>query len=113
LEVKNCQHLNNAVYWLEKAANQGYSSAQFLLGVCYRNGYGIPERNAKLAVKLFYQAATQGHPGAQCNLGLCYYHGDGVDKDINNSLEWLLQASEQGYELANHFVNTLLASNFQ
>ena len=33
--------LQQAVYWYEKAANQGYANAQYNLGALYANGDGV------------------------------------------------------------------------
>ena len=32
-----------AAKWYRKAAEQGYASAQYNLGVMYANGYGVPQ----------------------------------------------------------------------
>ena len=54
---------SNAVYWLTKAANQGYIDAEFQLGECYRDGFGV-EKNKDLALKWFESALTHNHKQA-------------------------------------------------
>jgi len=61
-------------------AKQGHASAQYNLGVIYKNGDGVVQ-NYKTAVKWYTLAAEQGHAMAQNNLGSMYYRGDGVLQD--------------------------------
>ena len=50
-------------YYL-KAARQGDALAQYNLGICYDNGYGV-EKDLSEAVIWFRKAANQGHAEAQ------------------------------------------------
>lgn len=47
----------------QKFAEQGDAQAQFNLGTCYANGYGVPQDISE-AVKWWRKAAEQGHPEA-------------------------------------------------
>jgi TPR repeat protein len=58
-------------------AEQGNDSAQFFLGVCYANGYGVP-KNLELALQWYRLSADQGNWFAQNDLGAMYQQGDGV-----------------------------------
>lgn len=53
-----------------------------LLGLCYRDGVGVP-RNASEAVKWFRLAADQDDTDAQYQLGTRYVLGDGC-KQVRN-----------------------------
>ncbi|MCD8341341.1 MAG: sel1 repeat family protein, partial [Clostridiales bacterium] len=53
-----------AVYWYEKAAQQGDASAQYNLGGCYYNGQGVA-RNRTKAKEWFQKAAAQGDEDAR------------------------------------------------
>ncbi|MBR4626111.1 MAG: sel1 repeat family protein [Ruminococcus sp.] len=53
------EHLGNAAFWFHKAADQGYSPAQYNLGFCFYYGYGV-EANRKKSKSYFKQAADQG-----------------------------------------------------
>ena len=64
-----------------KAAEQGYASAQYRLGLMYDNGWGVP-KDSVTAVKWFRKAAEQGHADAQWRLGMSYANGEGVPKDF-------------------------------
>ena len=58
-------------------AEQANASAQFNLGVMYRDGQGVPQEY-KTAVKWFKLAAEQGLADAQTNLGAMFGMGTGV-----------------------------------
>ena len=44
---------------VKKAAEQGHVDSQFILGLMYDNGYGVPEDYAE-AVRWFRKSAEQG-----------------------------------------------------
>ena len=52
-----------AVECYQKSAKQGHADAQYNLGVCYYNGYGVPQSYSE-AVKWFRKAAEQGQAEA-------------------------------------------------
>jgi uncharacterized protein len=58
------QDFAKAKAWFEKAAVQGYSRAQFNLGLLYAEGLGVAQDYAKAKAWL-EKAAAQGHPKAQ------------------------------------------------
>lgn len=61
---------------LHKNAEQGDAMAQFSLGVCYQNGWGVGKDTAE-AAKWYSKAAEHGNAGAQYSLGACYVTGTG------------------------------------
>lgn len=90
----NEHRYTEAVEHLQKAAKNGYSEAQVLLGLCYANGDGI-SRNVDEAVQWFRKAAEQNNLQAQFRLGLCYLVGIGVNPREEEALYWLQKAAEQ------------------
>ena len=84
-----------AAKWFRKSAAQGFAEAEDGLGVCYRDGIGLPKNLAE-AVKWFRKAADQGYVGAQAELGACYYDGVGVPKNLVEAAKWSRMAAEQG-----------------
>ena len=76
-------------------AEKGDAEYQFKLGVCYKNGQGVPQ-DYKLAVEWYQKAAEQNHASAQCHLGFCYYYGLGVPLDYKLAVKWFQKAAEQG-----------------
>ena len=85
----------NAVRLFRKAAEQGYVGAQCNLGVCYKNGQGVPQ-NYSQAVYWYRKAAGQGLAVAQYNLGCCYADGRGVSQNYSQAVYWFCKAAEQG-----------------
>ena len=78
-------------------AEQGYASAQFLLGYMYRNGQGVPQ-DYKTAAKWYTLSAEQGNAGAQSNLGLMYIAGQGVLQDNVYAHMWFNIVASAGDE---------------
>ena len=70
-------------------AEQGNAAAQFLLGVTYRKGRGVPQDDAE-AVKWFRLAAEQGLAIAQYKLAVMYGEGQGVPKDEDEAVRWYI-----------------------
>ena len=85
------------------AAEQGYAEAQYNLGVCYENGYGVT-KDLTQAVYWYKKAAGQGLATAQFNLGVCYTKGEEVEQDDTQAAYWYKKAAEQGYADAQYFL---------
>ena len=66
----------------------GDADAQFLLGVMYDTGQGVPQ-DYQEAVKWFRLAAEQGVASAQYRLGFMYALGDGVPQDYIQAHKWV------------------------
>jgi len=80
----------------QKAAEQGSASAQFMLGLMYADGHGVPKDEAK-AMQWWHMAAEQGNANAQSTLGFVYANGKcSVPKDEIRAAHWYGQAAEQG-----------------
>ena len=86
---------SKAVEWFAKAAEQGHSSGQYMLGLSCYFGDGI-KKDYKKAFEWFAKAAEQGNPDGQWRLGNCYYYGNGVEKDFAKAVEWYAKSAEQG-----------------
>ncbi len=76
-------------------AEQGNASAQFFLGVMYRDGRGVPKNDAE-AVKWYRLAADQGLAVAQNHLGFRYFNGRGVSQNDAEAAKWFRLAAEKG-----------------
>jgi FOG: TPR repeat, SEL1 subfamily len=87
-----------AVKWYRKAAEQGYTNAQYNLGVMYANGEGVLEDD-KEAVRWYRKAAEAGNIEAQNNLGIMYINGEGVLQDYVTSYAWANIAGANGYDV--------------
>ena len=96
-------HLRKSVFkrlshW-EQAAELGIREAQWLLGRCYDEGFGV-EMNEIRATGWHLRAAEQGYAPAQTHMGSCYQSGTGVPQDEAEAVAWYRKAAEQGYMLA-------------
>jgi len=80
----------------KRLAEQGNASAQYNLGLMYRNGEGVPENDVE-AVRWWLLAAEQGDVSAQHNLGLMYRNGEGVPENDAEAARWWLLAVKQGH----------------
>jgi TPR repeat protein len=89
--------------WHQRAADQGYAPAWNNLGLCYRNGEGVPQDEIR-AAGCFRRAAELGNDSGQYNLGRCYFHGVGVIQDIEQAKFWIGKAAAQGYKNAQLFM---------
>ena len=77
-------------------ANGGNASAQYNLGIMYRNGQGVPQ-NYTQALQWYLKAADQGIAEAQFNLGVMYYNGQEVPQNYSQAADGYRKAVEQGY----------------
>ena len=81
--------------WYRKAALQGYSRAEFGLGVSYAFGQGVPRNYAK-AVYWLRKAAMQGDAWGEVDLGIAYDRGHGVPRNYAKAAYWYHKAALQG-----------------
>ena len=94
---------------VKKAAEQGHVDSQFILGLMYAIGEGVPEDYAE-AARWYRKAAEQGHVAAQIMLGGMYARGDCVPDDDAEAVRWFRKSAEQGFSIT--FDTTLLSINF-
>ena len=87
LTVRAAQVTAAQVAQWRAAAEQGNARAQYNLGVCYANGWGVA-KDPEQAVYWYRKAAEQGDARAQFNLGVCYANGRGVAKDPEQAVYW-------------------------
>jgi uncharacterized protein len=78
--------------WYQKAAEQGYSFAQFILSRMLITGTGT-EQNFVKAVKWLSYSAEQNNKFAQLYLAGMHYEGKGTPTDLVLAYKWLSIAS--------------------
>jgi TPR repeat protein len=89
-----------AIELYEMAAKRGNATAQYNLGLCYRQGsHGLTQSSTK-AIEYYTLAAEQGHANAQSNLGVMYASGDGIETSYSKARELWTKAALQGHENA-------------
>ena len=81
------EKIKEAFFWLKKASDRGYSSAQASLASFY------VEENFDEAIKLYKASAEQGNPLSQVNLGFLY----NSLKDIKEAIKWFKKVAERGH----------------
>jgi TPR repeat protein len=77
------------------AAEKGFAKSQFMLGLMYDTGQGVP-KNAVKAVHWYKKAAEQGRADAQWMLGTMYADGNGVAKNSMEAVKWYEKSAVQG-----------------
>ena len=80
-------------------AAKGDAEMQYMLGVWFLHGEGVPSDKGK-AVKLLAPAAEQGHVGASALLGRMHLSGDTVAQDYVKGYRLLEYAAQKGSEWA-------------
>jgi TPR repeat protein len=91
------EQFGRAACWYKKSADQGYSEAQFALGMMYLEDNGVKQDTSK-AVALIKKAADQNLPEAQWFLGLLYQFGKHgvVQKNIDEAIRLYTLAATKG-----------------
>lgn len=84
------------------------SNAQFLMGMLYEAGNGVPKDQAK-AASWYRKAAEQDHLIAQLYLGILYYSGEGVEKDYRKAARWLQAPASSGNDEAQFYLGSMYA----
>ena len=93
---------------LRSAAASGNAAAEFLVGVKYTEGTGVPADLSKAAV-WYQKAADKGLAPAQYRLASLYEKGRGVEKDLPKAKAWYMKAAEAGNAKAMHNLAVLFA----
>jgi TPR repeat protein len=92
--------VEQALYWYQKAAEQGLAQAQFNLAHLLVS----EEISAVAAAEWMQKAAIQGMPDAQYLMGVIYAEGIGVDVDDDKAVMWLRKAIAQGQSEAGKYL---------
>ena len=106
LEYYQQRHYSEAVKYFRIAAEGGCAASQTMLGMCYSNGYGVPQDH-KEAVYWYQKATNQGNESAMMLLGMCYCVGNGVGEDYNKGIRLIRQSADMGCEEAQEMLEAL------
>lgn len=97
--------IDKALYWYQKAAEQGVAEAQFNLAHLMVS----EEMSAVVAAEWMRKAAEQGMVDAEYLMGVSYAEGIGVAIDRREARRWLQRAVEKGHEEAMRFLKEMEA----
>mmetsp|Transcript_11228 Transcript_11228/g.16853 ORF Transcript_11228/g.16853 Transcript_11228/m.16853 type:complete len:720 (+) Transcript_11228:144-2303(+) len=92
---KNEKKLQEAVYWCNKAANEGHALAQNQLGRMYLDGNGVSVDKRK-AAELFQAAASQSDINGMVNLAAALLVGSGVARNPDRAIGLLRKSAKMG-----------------
>jgi len=87
----DAEQYDKAVPKLKAAADKGHRKAQYRLGMCYKEGYGV-QKDRKKASELFLKSAKQDYAKAQYQLAKAYVKGKGVPADEAQAKSWIKKA---------------------
>ncbi|KAL2779081.1 death ligand signal enhancer precursor [Daubentonia madagascariensis] len=94
--------------YFQKAADRGYSKAQYNTGLCHEHGRGTP-RDISKAVLYYQLAASQGHRLAQYRYGRCLLQDPASSwgPEQQSAVSMLKQAADSGLREAQAFLGVL------
>ena len=97
--------ISEALIFTINTAKSGDSFAQYILGLLYKKGEGVPQNN-QMAVRWFRHSAEQGYSGGQEQLSLMYFNGEGVPQDYVLAHMWcnLSGSSEDRFHVINRSI---------
>ncbi|XP_039092134.1 death ligand signal enhancer isoform X1 [Hyaena hyaena] len=97
-----------AFSYFQKAADRGYSKAQYNVGLCHEHGRGTP-RDLGKAVLSYQLAASQGHRLAQYRYARCLLQGPASTwgPERQRAVSMLKQAAHSGLREAQAFLGVL------
>ncbi|NVN97335.1 sel1 repeat family protein, partial [Candidatus Nomurabacteria bacterium] len=93
------QNTSEALKWFKKSAENGYSTAQYNLGIMYEYGEKV-EVDYLEAIRLYSNAAKQNNADAMSAIGSMYLYGKGVAKNESEALKWFMKADDNGSNTA-------------
>ena len=90
---------DEAVKYLQPAAEAGDAGAMYVLGQMYASGRGIA-KDEKAATELFLKVANVGDANAQQSLGSALMLGEGIEQDMVEALKWFIISGRAGNQEA-------------
>ena len=94
-EIGSERDLSEALNWYNKAAEMGYSEAQF--NVCRLTAQGlVSPADYKRAIDWCSTLAESGDPWGEYGLARIFEQGVGMQPDLTKAAEWYTKSAEQG-----------------
>ncbi len=95
-----------AISLLQNCAEKNDAQAQYILGLIYKIGIGIPS-NEKEAFNYIQLAAAQDYPEAVCELGVLYKDGIGCTLNFDTAITYFSKAEALGYSKGSYSIGYL------
>ncbi|MBF4307334.1 tetratricopeptide repeat protein, partial [Vibrio anguillarum] len=95
---------DDALEWMQKAAQQKHAYAEFVLG-----SYAEQSGQIQEAINYYQRSAEQQFASAHAKLGFIYFNGTGIDKDIKQAEFHLREGTRLGHQTAKNYLVQLLA----
>ena len=108
LQAYNRSEFATARKTFEPLAEKGQALAEYILGLMYANGQGVPESYTE-ALKWLQKAAEQGEAKAQFSVGVIYFKGLGMPANQAEALKWYRRAADQGNAPAQYNLGAMYA----
>jgi localization factor PodJL len=86
---------DEAVKWLDRAAQAGVVPATFRLGTFYEKGLAVT-KDVAIARHYYVQAADRGNAKAMHNLAVLDADGGGKGADYRSAVQWFRKAADRG-----------------
>lgn len=93
-------------------ATEGSADAQFVIGLLYSDGDGVPQ-DYSTAAYWYRKAAEQGHARAGFHLSMMYAIGRGVVQDDSESIKWMRKSAQLGYAPAHGYLGLVHLTGVQ
>lgn len=100
MDLWNAGRYYEAIPLMQKLGDAGDPTAQYNLGICYRDGLGgiVPDPTMKLVC--WTKAAEAGNIVAAYNVAVCHEIGDGIPAMPDAAEMWYRRSAEGGFPLA-------------
>lgn len=108
MAVRTKQYDRAVALW-RRAAAKGNVQAEYLLGIAYRSGRGVP-RDLEKAERWLSRADRNGSPDARYALGMMYRNGLGVARSRDKAIELFERAAAAGHERAKRELDSIARS---
>ncbi len=92
------KNLKEAIYWYQKAAENGFEGAQYNLALLYEEEE--TEKNLEKAFYWYQKVAENGYIRVQYRLALLYQEGKGVEKDFKKAFYWYQKIATNDLKLS-------------
>ncbi len=96
LNILNEGNYETGLKMLETSANNGNSSAQYMLGILFLTRSGNVTKDLEKGMGWLKQSSENGHETALFNLGYYYNEGIHVDKNIQKAISYYEKGAKLG-----------------